>query len=288
MEPKSDEFQALQKIVGILRGPNGCPWDQQQTLRDVSRHLLEEASEVADAVASADGEPSSFLCEELGDVLMNILLASRIAEEQDAFTIDEVLRNIHDKLVRRHPHVFGETQVSGVDDVLRHWERIKAEEKKQEGPQGFRSRLADVPRSLPPLAQAYKVSSKAARGGFDWPDATGAMDKLREEVEEVRHLLDLPDTEKSSDSREESSEPPERQAELREEIGDVLFAAVSLCRKLGFHPDDALRATLKKFTKRFQYIERRLPNLETASLEQMDRLWDEMRNGTAERGNLAE
>jgi len=278
-----DELRQLLEIVKTLRGPGGCPWDQQQTLSDIGRYLIEEASEVADAVTDADGEPADHVCEELGDLLMNIFLASCIAQEANAFSIGDVSRKIREKLVRRHPHVFGDAKVSGVGDVLDRWEKIKAEEKTREnlpaqaGGDGepSRSRLDDVPRSMPPLARAYKISSSAARCGFDWPDAHGSWDKLEEEVDEVRRLL----VDAGGDSRSQIA--PETKASLVDELGDVLFAAVNLCRKLGFHPDEALRSTIKKFSERFQYMERRLPNLEEASLDEMDAIWNEMRHGTA-------
>ena len=283
MSRGDDELAKLRKIVATLRGPGGCPWDREQTLRDIGRYLLEESCEFADAAREADGQPSPQVCDELGDVLMNVLLASCIAEETDAFSLDDVARKVREKLVRRHPHVFGDKRLHDAEEVLKQWEEIKARERSAEqgtgkgtGDRGFRSRLAGIPRSLPPLARAFKLSSRAARHGFDWPDPAGSLAKVQEEVGEVRSLLE------GADQMEKNGPPkaPRERARLAEELGDLLFATVSLCRKLGIHPDDALRSTLKKFSERFEYIERQLPNLEEANLQEMDRLWDEMRSGS--------
>ncbi|MCZ6792838.1 MAG: nucleoside triphosphate pyrophosphohydrolase [Planctomycetota bacterium] len=273
MTSPCDEFARLREIVEVLRGAQGCPWDREQTLRDICRYLLEESAELADAVSDARGEASPAACEELGDVLMNVLLACRIAEEDGAFDVDDVTRGIREKLIRRHPHVFGDVKLKDSKEVLAQWEKIKNAERSGGGdaPDGdsFRSRLAGIPRSLPPLARAYKLSARAARHGFDWPEASGALAKVQEELEEVRSLL------------EGGAAPPTSEARFRleGELGDLLFATVNVCRKLGVHPDDALRTTLKKFRERFETIERRLPNLEEASLEEMDEIWDEIRSG---------
>jgi tetrapyrrole methylase family protein/MazG family protein len=252
-----------------LRGPDGCPWDRKQTLRDIGRFILEEACEVSDAIAAADGEPDGNVCEELGDLLMTSLLAAQIAEEKGAFSIDDVSREICEKLVRRHPHVFGSKKVSKSEEVLDLWEKIKSEEKGGSEKSAPESRLANIPRSLPPLARAFKISSRAARAGFEWPDATGVLEKLEEEIGEVRSLLN---------ERGQLADPA-KTSHLREELGDILFTAVNLCRQLGFHPDEALRSSMKKFMERFRYMESRLSNLEEATLEEMDRAWDEKRTG---------
>ena len=288
MEAKYEEFQRLRDIVAELRGPEGCPWDRAQTLRDIARHLIEEAAEVADAVSEAGGAGSPHVCEELGDVLTNVLLASRIAEESGAFSVDDVARVVREKLVRRHPHVFGEPEVvrenraSNAGEALQRWERAKSEETKDA--EAVRSRLAGIPRSLPPLARAYKVSARAARHGFDWPEIAGSLEKLEEEVREVRDLLESSGLLDSPGAREPGETAEDDR--VRGELGDVLFATVNLCRKLGVHPDEALRATLRKFTERFEHIESRIPDLDNATLEEMDRVWDEMRAREARRGAI--
>lgn len=264
---ESVAFTRLVRIIQTLRGPDGCPWDRRQTLADIGRYVVEEAAEVADAIVDGDGEPTEEVCEELGDLMMTILLAARVCEEQEAFSIDDVARLVGDKLIRRHPHVFGETTVEGADDVVAVWDEIKRREKEGQGRPPPTSRLDGVPRSLAPLARAYKISARAARAGFDWPSPLGSLEKVREELQEVTDLLD------------EEGAPRGRTTvdELRDELGDVLFAAVNLCRQLDVHPDDALRATIAKFDRRFRRLEREFPDLESRSLEEMDRIWDEMR-----------
>jgi MazG family protein len=289
MHRKSEAFERLEEVVERLRGPGGCPWDREQTLADMGRYLQEEASEVQDALDEADGRPTGEVCEELGDLLMNILLAARIAEEAGAFSFIDVADGIRAKLIRRHPHVFGDAVASSVADVLKRWNEIKAAE--SEGTAGSRSlsRLEKVPRSLPPLARAHKLSALAAEFGFDWPDASGALEKLEEEVREVRELVARrgvasegdtggavdPDTPASPPHR--SAHRDEDLAQLEEELGDVLFATVSLVRKLGIDPDQALRSTLRKFVRRFRYLEENIQDFESATLADMDRVWDELR-----------
>ncbi len=268
----------LDEIVGRLRGPGGCPWDREQTLRDVSRYVLEEAAEVQDAVEDADGAPTPEVCEELGDVLMTVFLATRIAEEESAFDIGNVAAGINDKLIRRHPHVFGNSRADDPDAVLAQWEEIKAAERAakataEDDADGSdardTSRLDGVPRSLPPLARARKLSTRAAKYGFDWPDPAGVLDKVREETQEIAALL-------------ENGSAPEAQR-VEEELGDLLFTVVNLCRKLGHEPDRALRRAMAKFTSRFRELERRLDEtedggLDAASAESMDRVWNEVKN----------
>ncbi|MBN1443122.1 MAG: nucleoside triphosphate pyrophosphohydrolase [Planctomycetes bacterium] len=271
MKAAGDEFEKLRCVVAALRAPDGCPWDRKQTLADVGRYIVDEACEVSDAIAEGGGEPEDSVSEELGDLLMTVLLACGIAEEKGAFSIDDVARGVREKLVRRHPHVFGEERATAAEEVIGLWERVKAEERAKDPGAVARSRLGGVPRSLPPLAAAFKVSARAARCGFDWPDAAGPLAKLEEEIGEVRELLD-------AKARPLDSTRPER---LLEELGDLIFSAVNVCRKLGLHPDDALRTSVRKFIDRFHELELRLPNLEEASLEEMDRIWDEKRSGAS-------
>ena len=264
MERKTQALGELLRIVEALRAPGGCPWDQKQTLRDVSRYLLEESCEVQDALALSEGSGTQHVCEELGDVLMNIFLASVIAEEGGAFSLTDVADGIREKLIRRHPHVFGDVVVSNADEVLVHWNAIKDEERREKGEDLPRSRLDGVPRSLPPLAAAHELTRKAAKCGFDWDEPLAVVKKLEEEIDELRELL------------------PERDEALaaervEEELGDILFSAVNLCRKLGHRPDDALRRTMRKFESRFREIEQRVGDIDSASLEEMDAVWNEIK-----------
>ncbi len=260
------EMRQLVEVVDRLRGPGGCPWDQQQTLADMARHMTEEVAEVADAVEEDGGTASPAVAEELGDVLMNVLLAARIGSETGGFDLGTVAAGIREKLVRRHPHVFGDTEVDSVDDVLTNWEAIKASEKTAT-PSG---RLSRVPRSLAPLARAHELSKAAARVGFDWPNAQGTLDKVREELEEVSSLIDA---ESGSIPAGETSAAVT--AELQSELGDLLFAVANLCRKLGVRPDDALRTTLKKFERRFRAIEERFPDPSRQTLDELEAVWEE-------------
>jgi MazG family protein len=267
MDHEIRELGKLRDVMESLRGPGGCPWDRERTIADLGRYLLEETCEVTDAIAESGGQPSAKVCEELGDVLMNIFLAALIAKETESFSIADVAAGIRQKLIRRHPHVFGDTQVAGVEDVLHRWREIKkAERAGTAEEESRRSRLDAVPRSLPPLARAQRLTEEASRCGFDWPQAEGALGKVEEELGEVRELLAMP----TRDCQR-----------LEEELGDMLFSVVNLCRKLDVHADAALLASIRKFSERFQRIERRLGKLEDASLEEMDRIWDEGRRGGA-------
>ncbi|MBI4602005.1 MAG: nucleoside triphosphate pyrophosphohydrolase [Planctomycetes bacterium] len=273
MEEKVAALQRLQEIVDVLRGPNGCPWDRAQTLTHMSRYVEEEAFEVVDALEGSGGKPTPQLCEELGDLLMNVLLAAKISEDEGAFSIADVARGIAEKLVRRHPHVFADRPVSGVDEVLTNWNAIKAAEKAVTGGAAAGgtagrppSRLDGVPRSLPPLERAYELGRKAAKAGFDWPDPSGAFEKVSEELEEVRRAL------------------PGDRSRLEGELGDLLLAAVNLCRKLDVRPSAALRGALGRFCDRFRRVEERLPELEQATLDEMEAVWQAAKSVPPERG----
>jgi tetrapyrrole methylase family protein/MazG family protein len=261
MDARVHQLARLVDIVETLRGPGGCPWDREQTLGDMPKNLLEEACEVIDAIDDGARQPTASVREELGDLLMNIFLAAQICQDQGAFSLEEVTADICDKLIRRHPHVFGDAKADDVAQVLERWNAIKAAERQAKTGEARReSRLDRVPRSLPPLERADSLGRAAAKAGFDWPSASGALEKVREELDEV--------------SAELNGNSPGA-ARLEEELGDVLFAVASLCRKLEISPDRALRKTLKKFTERFRYIEEKLPSLESASLEAMETLWQE-------------
>jgi MazG family protein len=280
MNSKSRAFERLQEVVEVLRGPEGCPWDRAQKLPDMSRYLLEEACEAVDAIADSRGKATRAVKEELGDVLMNILLAARIAEEGGDFDIAGVADGIREKLIRRHPHVFADAagtrkEVSGVGEVLVNWNAIKEEEKKEAIPSAELpgSRLDGVPRSLPALERSFEIGKRAAQAGFDWPDARGALAKVSEEVAEIEELLGA-----SAQAAGETGAGSTLRSRLEEEMGDLLFAVVSLSRKLDIRPEAALRRTLRKFCGRFRRIEERFPHLEKASLEEMEAVWQESKS----------
>jgi tetrapyrrole methylase family protein/MazG family protein len=225
--PSSEAGERLLDLVRVmarLRGPGGCPWDHEQTHASLARHLLEETHEVLDAIDAGDRER---LREELGDVLLQVAFHAQMAAEDGAWDIDDVARAIVQKLIRRHPHVFGEVEVSGADEVLVNWEKIKAQEK------GSRKPLEDdIPETLPALARAAKVQRRAAGWGFEWRSTGSALDALREEVGELESHTDADNAE--------------------EEVGDVLFATVAVARTLGVDAESALRRTIRGFAERYE------------------------------------
>lgn len=249
----------LIEIMAALRHPEtGCPWDQEQDFRSIAPYTLEEAYEVADAIERGDLVD---LREELGDLLLQVVFHARMASEQGAFDFEDVARGICDKLVRRHPHVFGDATVDSAEAQTAEWERLKAEEKAARG--GAGGLLSDVPLALPALARAAKLGRRAARAGFDWPDAAGPRAKIEEELGE----LDRAVAAGAGGDRVEA------------ELGDVLFAVVNYARHLGIDPEAALRGANEKFVRRFGHVERRLAESGggpgTVELEQLDRWWDE-------------
>lgn len=217
----------LVRVMARLRGPGGCPWDREQTHRTLARHLLEETHEVLDAI---DADDRDRLREELGDLLLQVAFHAQMAADDGAWDVDDVARGIVAKLIRRHPHVFGDVRVSGADEVLVNWERIKAEEKGEHGLE------EDVPETLPALARAAKVQRRAAGRGFEWRSRDGALEALREEVDELERTPD-----------------PER---AEQEIGDVLFATVAVARLLGVDAESALRRTTRRFAERYERFTR--------------------------------
>ena len=250
-------LERLMQVVDTLRSPGGCPWDQKQTVETLAPHLIEEAHEMADAVARGSHADT---CEELGDLLMGILMIGRVASEDRGYDPAAIAEGITAKLIRRHPHVYGEVQVDGSGEVLRNWEAIKQQEKAEKGED--QSVLAGVPRSLPALLRAYRVGQKASNAGFDWPDLAGPIEKIDEELAEFRETL--------------TGEDRQRQ---EEELGDLLFAIVNVARKLKIEPELALRGTVERFQSRFRVVEQGLSaagrSLAEASLAEMDALWDE-------------
>ncbi len=245
----------LRRVVAILRGPGGCPWDMEQTHASLVPNLLEEAYEIAEALQSDD---TDHMCEELGDLLLQAFMHAEIASESESgFTLDNVADGIADKLIRRHPHVFAESDAEDTDAVLRQWDDIKRAEKAENGRP---PRLLDnISKGLPALIRATKIQKKAARVGFDWPDANGPLVKIREELDEVNESID--DEEK-----------------LGEELGDLLFAVVNLARKKGLDAEALLANANNKFIARFEAVEDRFRaegrEMQGSSLSEMDDAWD--------------
>ncbi len=260
MSRATDALERLLSIMERLRGPGGCPWDREQTLRTLRPYVLEETYEVLEAIDS--GDPREH-CEELGDLLLQIVFQAQLAKEERQFDFADVAEAISNKLVSRHPHVFGDAQVKDAEGVLRQWAALKREEKKAKG--GGASVLEGVPREMPALARADRLTEKASRVGFDWPDPGGARAKLSEELSELDEALAAGDADA-----------------LEHELGDVLFAAANLGRKLGIPPEEALRGAVARFISRFSHVERELarrgvPHGE-ATLAEMDALWDEAKD----------
>jgi tetrapyrrole methylase family protein/MazG family protein len=250
-------FNDLIEIMRQLRGPDGCPWDRKQNHRSLLPYLLEEAYEVIDSVERRNMRD---LREELGDLLLQIVFHAQLANERDRFDIDDVIDRICRKLIDRHPHVFARPKRLSAGQVLDNWEKIKlAEPKKRKKRKGV---LDGVPRTLPALLRAFRIQEKTARFGFDWSGPKPVFAKVREEVDELRQSLDK-----------------RSKIEIEHEMGDLFFALVNLARHLRINPENALSRTNKRFIRRFEYIERNLPKtgkeLNDATLEEMDALWDE-------------
>jgi MazG family protein len=245
----------LIRIIQRLRGPNGCPWDREQSSHSIVRFLLEEAYELADAIASGSG---AHVCEELGDVLFHILFLTQMHTEKGQFDLEDVCRGISEKMKRRHPHVFGSAPVADSAEVVRNWQRIKSAEKGA----GLRSSVLDaVPTSLPGLMRAYAVSERAARTRFDWKDLKGVLEKLQEELAEFTAAAGRKDA-----------------AQVALEFGDILFTLVNVARFSGVHPETALAAAVQKFERRFRRMEKIIAdsggNLESIPQSEKDRIWE--------------
>ena len=244
-------LEAMQYVTQRLRAPNGCPWDREQDHKSIRSYLLEEAYETLEALDSGD---ASKLAEELGDLLMQVLLHAEIARQQGEFDLRDVVLGITSKLVRRHPHVFGDAQADTAHQVLANWDEIK----KQERPQD-QSILASVTPAMPALAYAQEVSERAARQGFEWPDIDGVVDKITEEIQELAEAQDAD--------------------QVVDEFGDLLFSLVQVARWKGFEAEDALRQANRKFRARYQHLERLLRErglaMKDMSIEAIDQLWEE-------------
>jgi len=255
-----EEFKAVVEVVAALRGPGGCPWDRQQDHATLRKYLIEEAYEVVDAI---DQGSHGKLEDELGDLLLQILLHAQLAAEEGHWDIADVCERIRRKLIRRHPHVFGQVEVAGVDEVLHNWEEIKATEP---GREDAASAIGGVPKSLPALMRAAEISKRAARTGFEWPDAGAVLDKLREETAELEQARASGDVEK-----------------VKSEIGDLLFTLVNIARWSKVDPEEALREMLGRFEVRFALIEARARasgrSVAELTIGEMDEIWNEAKQG---------
>jgi tetrapyrrole methylase family protein/MazG family protein len=250
---QASSFEAFQETVAHLRAPDGCPWDREQTFQSLRQHLLEETYETLQAI---DDQDLPALQEELGDLLLQVVLQAQIATEEGEFRMADVISGIQSKLIRRHPHVFGETAVDGVEQVLQNWEALKQSERNAKGRQG--GLLEGVPAALPALTQAYEVQARAARVGFDWQHIEGVLDSLCAEVEELKQA---------------------RTGEQKfDELGDLLFSTVNYARWLDIDPEAALRAAAARFRRRFGFIETELArqgrSVQELSALEMDELWE--------------
>jgi tetrapyrrole methylase family protein / MazG family protein len=251
-------FSKLREIIFVLRGPNGCPWDKEQTHESLKKYLIEETFEVIEAIDSGDID---HLVEELGDVLLQVMLHAQIGEDEGYFAIEDVIEVLSEKMIRRHPHVFGNTDVKDSSEVLRNWQEIKKLEKGEKKA----SLLDGVSKSMPNLLRAYEIQKKAAKVGFDWQEITPALEKVKEELEEFEDEI-----------------KKESLINAKKEFGDILFAFVNIARFLSIHPEEALFETNEKFIRRFRFIEEKVKNSEKAiedyTLEELDRFWDEAKS----------
>ncbi|HWQ33573.1 MAG TPA: nucleoside triphosphate pyrophosphohydrolase [Blastocatellia bacterium] len=258
-------FQDLMEMMARLRAPEGCPWDREQNYATLAPMLIEEAYEVIEA---AEAEDWAELRDELGDLLFQIVFYGQVAAESGHFDLHDSITRVHEKMTRRHPHVFGESRVENTAEVLARWEAIKAEERKAAGKteDQHKSLLDGVSKKIPALLEAHQLTTKAARVGFDWPRIEDVFDKLAEELSELRAEIDRPERD---------------QAAVAEEVGDLLFVAANIARQLGVEPEMALKAANRKFRRRFSYVEQRLAEqgrtCAGATLAEMDEFWNEIR-----------
>jgi MazG family protein len=309
MSTTGERFERAVQIMARLRAPGGCPWDREQTFDTIKPYTLEETYEVLEAIDNRDWPE---LTGELGDLLLQVLFYSQMASEEGHFSVDDVLDRLSNKLVDRHPHVFGDVKADTPAEVLRNWEALKAEEKKKrlaargdnQAEQSYgaqvvdaqtgseQSVLAGVSSKMPALMEAYKLSSRAAHVGFDWPEIEGLFAKLEEETEELREELKAVPTlhSKGQSSKGKSlgkgiagsgkpQLPPEVRERVEDEVGDMLFVLVNVARYLSLDPESALRKTNRKFKRRFQWMEERLRasdrTPQQASMDELETLWQE-------------
>lgn len=241
--------------MATLRGPGGCPWDHEQTHESILPQLIEEAYEFIDAVESKN-DPHTM--EELGDLLLHIVFHAQIATDRGAFNINQVIEGLCDKLIRRHPHVFGKTKVKNADEVMVNWDEIKSQEKKNHTGQSL---LDSVPKGLPALFQAFKLSKKASKVGFDWKKITGVVDKIEEEIEELKEAL-----------------KNKKQNAITDEVGDLFFSLANLCRFIKVNPEEALRKSNKKFRNRFSNMEKQIKKSKKNPSKLSEKEWNNLWN----------
>jgi MazG family protein len=259
-------FERFVELIARLRAPGGCPWDREQTHQSLKPMTIEEAYEVLEAIDDGD---DAHLAGELGDLLLQVVFHAEIAAGEGRFAIGDVIQAVSDKMVRRHPHVFGDQSASSSGEVLRNWEALKRAEQAERGEASSASMLDAVSKRLPAVMEAYQMTTKASRVGFDWPDTAGVLEKVEEELGEVREAV------ARGDARA-----------LADEVGDLLFAAVNLARLLGADPESALKAANRKFRRRFRHVEDRLRERglspAESSLEEMESLWTEAKERETE------
>jgi nucleoside triphosphate diphosphatase len=290
MPTTGERFERAVQIMARLRAPGGCPWDREQTFDSIKPYTLEETYEVLEAIDNRDWPE---LTGELGDLLLQVLFYSEMAREEGHFSVDDVLDRLSNKLVDRHPHVFGEVKADTSAEVLRNWEALKAEEKKKkleergginsEASSDAESVLAGISSRVPALLEAHKLSTRAARVGFDWPEIGGLFDKLAEETAELREeLKDAPVAGPPGTGVASSGTPqvsPELHERLEDEVGDLFFVLVNIARYLALDPESALRKTNRKFKRRFQWMEEQLRvqgrGAQQASMEELEQLWQQ-------------
>ncbi|MCP4787464.1 MAG: nucleoside triphosphate pyrophosphohydrolase [Fuerstiella sp.] len=272
------EFRRLCEVIAKLRSPDGCPWDRQQTLASIKPYTLEETYELLEAI---DSDDNAAIQEELGDVLLQVILDAQIAADENRFELVHVIRQIADKMVRRHPHVFGDAHAESTEDVKRHWHAAKNNEKRERT-----SQLDGIPRDLPQLARTYRIAARAASVGYDFPDRRMLFDKLREEIQELADELFnegiIPDVPAAVDVDRIPDVPvidPKIKDRVEGELGDVLFVVANIARRWGINPEEALRKSNAKFSRRFQAIE--------AAMRQQERSLDEASLGEMEQAYQA-
>jgi MazG family protein len=266
MDHNEGSFRKLVELMDTLREPGGCPWDREQTRETLKPMLVEESYEVLEAL---DSDNADEICEELGDLLFQIIFHSRISKERGEFDAYEVCRRVYEKMVGRHPHVFGDASFSDSRELLKHWEEIKAAEKQRSGSTTRKKSLLDgIPESMPALYTAYQLTSKASRVGFDWTAIEGIRDKFLEEFEELKEALANND-----------------QKRVQEEVGDLLFSALNIARYLQIDPETALRKANRKFSRRFREMERSAgeqgKNLRELDLDEMEKIWQDLKRSSA-------
>lgn len=283
-----ERFERAVSIMARLRGPGGCPWDREQTFDSIKPYTVEETYEVLEAIDNRDWDE---LRGELGDLLLQVLFYAEMASEQGSFSIDDVLDRLSQKLTDRHPHVFGDVKAETASEVLRNWEALKATEKNKQGnnpeakPSPRRGVLADVSHAMPALLEAHKLSSRASRAGFDWPDVAGLLQKLQEETEELREQTEqLPASVPKAEGDGVAGSgrrviPVELLARLEEEVGDLFFVLVNIARYLSLDSECALKKANRKFRRRFEWMERQLLSsgreLEQTSMDDLESLWQQ-------------